>query len=152
MILCNKETGEPYAEVASSWVIEGEEYLKEDVKCNCTCKSNKHLVIGDKVSFGPHKSFIGEIEKIDVYDWENSDLDWWDYEIHLKNCISIDEDIISETQSVKRRYCDHLQYLFAEMKWDENRLWNRIRKDFDSIELTPDNIFEFFKARTTPSK
>ena len=37
LILCNKETGEPYAEVASSWVIEGEEYLKEDVKCNCTC-------------------------------------------------------------------------------------------------------------------
>ena len=164
LILC--ENGKPFSEIWTKWVKEGDEFTKDQFVAHWTNKSNKHLVIGDVVNFGEGKVFVGEIEKIDEYDWENG-TEWWDIKIHLKNCknqyLGTELDFhynkykTDDKVVLKRSECEHIQYLYSEMNFDENRLWKQIEKEYNDLLLTVDydgpttkEVLEFFKSKTIP--
>ena len=127
-ILCDIETGEPFAHLDSAYNWVGEELSENEIVGEWNNKRAKHLVKGDKVVFGELNSFIGTVDSIIRKDNEDD----WNDEFNLIDCY---DDFskselknlakeIEPKQTVLRRNLRHKGYIFAKIK-NDNINWKK---------------------------
>jgi hypothetical protein len=159
-ILCDVETGKPYAHLDSphDWV--GIELSQDDIKVENMNKRSKHLVPGDEVVFGQQQVLCGTIDKI-----VESEDDNWDDNFYLINCYNkyegseLFEAFYSERPKkenvVKRGDTQHKNYLYAKIS-NDNVSWRKIEKEYGefakSNKATVEEVIKWWKERVDPKE
>lgn len=166
-ILCDVETGEPYAHLDSPYDWVGHIIQEDEISAQWSSKKSKHLVPGDQVVFGAGKSLCGTIDKIDEVDEGTGHHDnEWDDDFYLIDCYNKykDSDLfeifneeIPATNKVKRRDLECKGWLYAKITNDDVN-WKKIEKDWSDFyfkEAEKPNVTEtinWFKERVKPIK
>lgn len=158
-ILCDKESGEPVAEIGKElpwYAKEGDLITQAEVVLTSISKKSKYLVVGDKISIG---HFIeGVVESIEP----SKEGEWsWDDKVRISGCKVSNpsfaktlEFSFPESQTLSRTDCEAKEWLHCDVVYSENHLWERIKNDwmeYDSGKnMNTDEIMQFFRDRTTP--
>lgn len=126
LMLCdysNGEVGEVIADIENQDKIEEGMIVENDyVELHRTNKKSKLIVEGDFVRFGDEGQYFGILEKV----VDNNIEDFWEEEMHLKNCKKV--PMIKDLEEhynfpepnpitiVQRGKCEHLGYFYATIE------------------------------------
>ena len=157
LILFDDVKGEPYAALTSQATVQAGDIIDPDdiVEIHFTNKKSKFLTVGDEVNCGPHRLFVGTIERIEP---ANQDEWSWDdvfiiKDLHFNSTLPIKETSFT-TDRLFRKDCEHKKYSLAEVNVSDEKKWKKIREAFNVAQwngnLSPNECFNFLKKLTVP--